>query len=79
MLYLTGEALKYSVALLKIDWFQPARYGSLAMRLGRAFHLYPGAMSRGRSGRTVVADGVPGLKVSLGQAALVLVENVGLP
>ena len=66
------------MALLKIESFQAERYGSLAMRFGRAFHLYAGAISRGRSGRTVVADGVPGLKVSLGQEALALVENVGL-
>ena len=62
-----------------MDWFQPVRYGSLAMRLGRAFHLYAGAIIRGRSGRTLVDDGLPGLKVSLGQAALALVENVGWP
>ena len=60
-----------------MDWFQPARYGSLAMRSGRALHLYAGAISRGRSGRTLVDDGLPGLKVSLGQAATAFVENVG--
>lgn len=62
-----------------MDWFQAEKYGSLAMRFGRAFHLYAGAISRGRSGRTLVGDGLPGLKVSLGQAALALVENVGWP
>jgi len=67
------------VAFLKIDAFQAEKYGSFAIRFGRASHLYAGAISRGRSGRTLVADGLPGLKVSLGQADLALVENVGWP
>ena len=67
------------MALLKIDSFQNAKYGSLAMRFGRASHLYEGAIIRGRSGRTLVGDGLPGLKVSLGQENLALVENVGWP
>ena len=34
---------------------------------------------RGRSGRTLVGDGLEGLNVSLGQENLELVENVGWP
>jgi len=62
-----------------MDSFQAARYGSLAMRFGRAFHLYAGAIILGRSGRTLVAEGFPGLKESLGHEDLALVENVGWP
>lgn len=49
------------------------------MRLGRAAHLYAGAIIRGRSERTLVGDGVWGLKGSLGQEFLAFVENVGVP
>jgi hypothetical protein len=38
------------------------------MSAGRAAHLYAGAMSRGRSGRTVVGAGLAGWKESEGQA-----------
>ena len=62
-----------------MDWFQAEKYGSFSMRDLRAFHLYAGAIIRGRSGRTLVGDGVPGLKLSLGQETLAFVENVGWP
>lgn len=48
------------------------------MRVGSAAHLYAGAMIRGRSGRTVVAWGFVGLKVSAGHATA-LAAKVGLP
>lgn len=47
--------------------FQYLRYGSVAMREGKASHLYAGAMRRGRSVRTVVGFGLAGAKLSLGQ------------
>lgn len=37
------------------------------MRPGKASHLYCGANRRGRSERTVVGEGEPGLKESSGQ------------
>ena len=50
------------------------------MRLGSAFHLYEGAMRRGRSVRTVVACGFAGWKGSAGQERAALLEglNVGV-
>jgi hypothetical protein len=38
------------------------------MSAGSACHLYEGAISRGRSGRTDVGAGFAGLKESAGQA-----------
>lgn len=50
------------------------------MSVGKAAHLYDGAMSRGRSERTLVALGLDGLKGSSGHESDVSVVglNVGV-
>lgn len=45
--------------------FHDLRYVSPAICEGRAFHLYCGAISRGRSGLTVVGWGLDGWKGSV--------------
>lgn len=56
-------------ALPKMVSFHALRYGSFAMSVGNACHLYAGAIRRGRSVRTVVGEGFWGWNGSSGQIA----------
>jgi len=57
--------------------FHPWRYGSFRMRLGRASHLYFGAMMRGRSALASKGLGLVGRKGSAGHEWALLALIVG--
>ena len=75
---LTGGRERYCVAFAMILSWKDLRYGSVSISLGRAAHLYEGAMIRGRSGRSSVTSGVAGVKVSVGHAAEALAAGVNV-